>query len=331
MKNEILVVRANDVNKICVGKEKQIMELVKETYIAHNQKQSSLPHSVFLRFPNSDSNRIIGLPAYVGGQYDIAGIKWISSFPNNIEHEIERASAVNILNNMTTGRAEAVLEGSIISAKRTAASAALAAYTVHGDKSEKVLGAVGCGRINREIISFLRVAFPTIEKIYIYDKDEHRAVTFAENLRNESLQVELASSVDNVFEEATLVSFATTAGIPYVNEIKALRNETTILNISLRDFASQVVLKCDNIVDDIDHVLRERTSVHLTEQKVGNRDFIRCPLADILEGNQPVRIEGKPVMFSPFGLGVLDMTLSNYVKEEAINSGYGITIENFQP
>lgn len=296
----------------------------------NNKGNSALPHSIFLRFPNDNTNRIIGLPAYIGDEFNIAGMKWISSFPHNIERGIERASAVNVLNSMENGRCEAIMDGSLISAKRTAASAALAARELHGNANETVLGAVGCGRINYEIIQFILSVFPTINHIYLFDLSKERAESFANTIQRDGLAITIIDSLDEVFQNAKLISFATTAGTPYIQELKYCDKDTTILNISLRDFAPEVVEACDNVVDDVDHVLRERTSVHLTEQKLNNRDFIRCTLGDILMGEQKGRQGDHPVMFSPFGLGVLDLALSNYVKQEATDRKLGMYINDFQ-
>lgn len=157
--NEIKIIKAKEIASILSNKENDIMEIVANAYAEHKYGVSSLPHSIFLRFPENKRNRIIGLPAYLGGEYNIAGMKWISSFPANTERNIERASAVLLVNELDTGHVKAVLESSIISAKRTAGSAAIAAKLLHSNKNEDTIGFVGCGRINEEMYRFMRAAF----------------------------------------------------------------------------------------------------------------------------------------------------------------------------
>lgn len=326
---DIIIINAHQVNEILENKQEQIINLVKDTYITHRNGDSSLPFSVFLRFPGDDSNRIIGLPAYLGGSTKVAGMKWISSFPINVNDSTERASAVTIINNMKNGRCETILEGSIISAKRTAASAALAASVLHNNKKETILGVVGCGRISEEIIRFLRSIFSDLKEIVLYDCKPEAMDRMAKNLLQNELNITKVNSIDEVFKLAKLVSFATTASMPYINNMEYVDENTTILNISLRDFSPDFIQYCDNVVDDIDHVLREKTSVHLTETKLNNRDFIRCTLADILENREINRTKGKTVVFSPFGLGVLDMALADYVKKEAISQKLYMEVSDF--
>src|SRR5262249_7724217 len=148
----------------------EIMQAVRMAYEAHSAGKSSLPHSNFLLFPENPRNRIIALPAFLGHEeIGGAGVKWIASFPGNLDLGLDRASAVMILNSAQTGRPKAIIEGSIISAKRTAASAALAAQHLQAGKKTDRAGIIGCGLINFEIVKFLASIFPEIQSLVLFD------------------------------------------------------------------------------------------------------------------------------------------------------------------
>src|SRR4051812_44773211 len=189
---DIAILKGSEVRAVLAGREHEVLEAVRNAYETHGDGDSSLPHSTFLPFPGQPRDRIIALPAYLGGKCRIAGVKWVSSFPDNLQLGVDRASALVILNSSQTGRPEAVLEGSVISAKRTAASAALAAQClVTGGKVGRV-GMIGCGLINFEIARFLRAVFPEVETLVLFDKDIARAKQFANKKIFAKIDVEIA-------------------------------------------------------------------------------------------------------------------------------------------
>lgn len=329
---DIAILKGSEVRAVLAGRELELIQAVRMAYETHGDGDSSLPHSLFLPFPGQPRNRIIALPAYLGGACRVAGVKWVSSFPDNLQMGVDRASAVVILNSTQTGRPEAVLEGSVISAKRTAASAALAAQCLVGDSRVARIGMIGCGLINFEIARFLLAVFPTAETFVLFDQDEARAKQFAKKKVFNGIAVQIAKDVKAVLRNCPLVSFATTALKPHVDELRECPPASTILHISLRDLSPEAILSCDNVVDDVDHVCRAQTSVHLAEQLVGHRKFIRCTLAEILKGRTPARNGSERVsVFSPFGLGVLDLAVSKLVRDLALQQGPETVVNSFLP
>ena len=331
---DLLILTAQEIAALLKGREKEIMDAVRVAYDIHGKGGSTLPHSLFLHFPDNARNRIISLPAYLNYDGGIAGMKWVSSFPDNHSRGLDRASAVLVLNSTLTGRPEALIEGSLISAKRTAASAALAAQYLHGDKKVDCAGIVGTGLINNEIVRFLFAAFPRLSNFVVYDLDPVRAEQFKQKVEDEfdGVAVKTAADIASVFRASSLISFATTAIEPHVRDLNECAPGSTILHVSLRDLSPEVILSCDNVVDDVDHVCRAKTSIHLAEQYVGNRDFIRCTLADVFRGEAPPRRDEESIsVFSPFGLGVLDIMVGKLVVDLATQQGLGQVVTSFLP
>lgn len=331
---DVLILRGQEVKALLDGREAELMSLVGRAYVAHGNGNSSLPHSTFLRFPDDPGSRVIALPAYLGEEFELAGVKWIASFPANLDKGLDRASGILILSSAQTGRPSAILDASIINAKRTAASAVLAAKTLQGERETKSAGLIGCGVINFEIARFMLATLPGVRKFILFDLNAHNADQFKKRCNEafEDIEIAIAPDIETVFRDCSLISFATTAGVPYVRDLSSCTAGTIILHVSLRDLAPEVILSCDNIVDDADHVSRAQTSIHLTEQLVGNRDFIRCPLSDILAGRSAHRKSEQDItIFSPFGLGVLDIAVGKFTAELARQNDIGTIITSFLP
>lgn len=331
--NDFMLLNGTEIKELLEGKEKEIMDLVKKVYCIHSEGKSMLPQSTFLRFPEKEKDRIIALPAFVGGDIEAAGLKWISSFPENINHGIERASAVLVLNTLDNGRIKAIMESSVISAKRTAAGAAAAADCLLENRSASNVGMVGCGYINYETFRFLTVVRNDIRNVFVYDIDVARAKEFIHKCReiNDQVSYIITNGLDELLHNSYLVSFATTSSVPYVDSLASCKESCVILHTSLRDLSVDCIRSAENIVDDVDHVLRAQTSVHLTEQKLGNRDFIRCSIGEIYNMNEMPREKNGRVIYSPFGLGVLDVALGEYVYSLAMQHDRGMAIKSFYP
>jgi len=325
------VVGGAQVQHVLQGREHQIVELVEMTYRLHSAGDSVNPPSYFLRFRDRPTARIIALPASIGGPLRVDGLKWISSFPDNVPAGIPRASAVLILNDHDTGYPFACLESSIISATRTAALAASAADWLTRDRGRPTrVGFFAVGLIARYIHTFLAGTGWSFEQIGVHDTSPESTTGFHRYLRHAGTTSPIAihDNPEQLIRSSDLVIFTTTASQPHVSNPTWFEHNPLVLHVSLRDLAPEIILASTNIVDDIEHCLKADTSPHLAEQLTGNRDFLDGTLNDVITGSVRLR-DDRPQVFSPFGLGVLDLAVGKYVYDEVVRSGELHIIDDF--
>lgn len=325
------VISGRQVDELLRGRCEQVMDLVADAYRLHGAGDSVNPPSYFLRFPDRPSCRIIALPASLGGSFGVDGIKWVSSFPENVAAGIPRASAVLLLNDHRTGYPFACLEGSIISAARTAASAALAADWLTRTRTRPArVGFFGVGLIARYIHTFLAGTGWTFEETGVFDLDAGSAAGFREYAEQSDATgtVRVHSDPESLIRASDLVVFATVAGAPHVNSPEWFDHHPVVLHVSLRDLSPQILLGATNILDDVEHCLKADTSPHLAEQLTGDRRFIAGTLTDVMSGQVAVPGDAT-VVFSPFGLGVLDLAVGKYVYDRIADRGDMHVIDGF--
>lgn len=325
------VISGAQVQQTLEGREKQIVELAEATYRLHSAGDSVNPPSYFLRFPDRPSSRIIALPASIGGDLKVDGIKWISSFPDNVASGIPRASAVLILNDHDTGYPFACMESSIISATRTAAMAAMAADWFSRDRQRPPrIGFFGVGLIARYIHKFLAGTDWSFDEIGVYDLMPESAAGFRGYLEQSGAtgQITVHDSAEQLIRSSDMVVFATIAGEPHVHDLSWFEHNPLVLHVSLRDLAPEIILASTNFVDDVEHCLKANTSPHLAEQITGNRDFLQGTLGDLMAERVTVPTD-RPLIFSPFGLGVLDLAVGKQVYDEVTRAGDLHVIEDF--
>lgn len=283
------------------------------------------PIKPYLRY-NNPVNRIIAMPAYIGGKNAAAGIKWIASFPDNIHHGLQRAHAVSILNEVDTGIPLCIINTNLISAIRTSAvSATIVHHFLKNRKDQDKLnvGIVGfgpIGQLHQQMISDLLGS--RMGTCFIYDIKEVDTIIkdkMPDNVRFET-SLDFFGNVD-VFITCTVSSER------YINV--APKKGSLHLNVSLRDYLPEFIQYVDClIVDDWKEVCRENTDIEvmykqglISQEDTHTIQDVVC--RDLLSSLDTAAV----IMFNPMGMAVFDVAIGAYYYRRALAQKQGTMLD----
>ena len=289
------------------------------------------PQAPLIHWNGIHKRRISMHPAYVGGDVQVAGIKWIPSNPENpIKRNMPRSNAVTILNDPETGFPIAIMDGTAISAMRTGAVVGVGAtYLARADA--EVVGLIGSGVINRTQLMALHVALPRIRQVKLFDIAPDKAHAFADEMGAKlGLQIQVVDSARAAVEGSDVVVPATNVG-PDDRYIPAdwLKAGALLANLSVNDYTFEAVLACDKIVVDNKKQLQLPTAIltdMVAENLVGPDDITE--LGAIVNGKAAGRTDDEErIFFSPLGMGIEDLINAHRVYLEARRRGIGLELE----
>lgn len=96
--------------------------MVGSTWNSHGAQISFPASSPFPGMPlDAADRRFMAMPAYLGGRFDTASVKWYGSNIDNREQGLPLSIHLIVLNDKETGAPFAIVSGNLVSAYRTAA------------------------------------------------------------------------------------------------------------------------------------------------------------------------------------------------------------------
>ncbi|WP_436520731.1 2,3-diaminopropionate biosynthesis protein SbnB [Actinoplanes sp. HUAS TT8] len=231
------------------------------------------------------------------------------------------------------GRPDALVEGSLISVKRTAATAALAARAICGERPITRVSLIGCGEANFETLRFLRHVFPQLTAAVVCDTDPHRVARFVRRGMHSmaGLNFEVVLDANRAMAGQALISVATRAIEPNLS-LRSAAERAVVLLLSLRDLYPQTVIENVNIVDHPERVCRERSSLDIATRLTAGRRFILGTLGELLRGRMRLdSADRRPIIFSPAGLAEVDEALGRLALSRIRDAGRGASVDEFLP
>lgn len=284
------------------------------------------PIKPYLRY-REPQNRIIAMPAFLGGSVDTAGIKWIASFPGNLDRGLPRAHSVVILNEASSGAPRAIINTPLLSVIRTA--------SVTGLMLERVRAVRGGGRVQVGMTGFgpigqyharmcAALLGGDLARLRIYDPRPVRA----ESLAGLDCDATVVRTWQEAYDDADIFITCTVSSAPYID--RRPKPGSLQLNVSLRDYRTEVFPWVEGgiVVDDWEEVCRENTDIEVLHRECGLERAETRSLFDLVadDGWLASRTPDDVVMFNPMGMAVFDLAIGAYYAEAARRGGIGVEL-----
>lgn len=311
------------------------IEDVKNAYILNRKQDVINPGKCVLRWGKTveDENvlgRINAMPGYIGGEYDMAGIKWIGSGPMNYKKGLPRASVTVILNDPETKLPVCVADGTAISTVRTGASGGVAIELLAKSNAE-VMTICGAGAQAHTQLEAALISRPALKKVNVYDIIPANADRFISLSKNKypNILFNNTNNVEAAVRESDIIDCVTLATAPFIKGAW-LKKGALIMNMSDYEVDNDCVELADKVVVDFWESIKHRmisTVALMWKDGLFKDEDIHAELGEILIGAKcPRESDDEIIYFNAVGAGILDIAVAARCYQKACSENIGITV-----
>ncbi len=199
----------------------------------HNSHGMGLVFPKETIFPNmpvaGPDRRFVAMPAYLGGRFDVCGVKWYGSNAANPEKGLPRSVLTVLLNDKDTGEPLSFMSANLISAMRTGAVPGVATRHLVRKKSE-VCSVIGCGPINKSCTRAVLSQLDNVKKIVCFDLFQEKAQNLVDWAREEyGIEGYTVETAEEAVREGDVVTVAASRLKPLHIDSSWVKKGSTIL------------------------------------------------------------------------------------------------------
>ena len=298
--------------------------------------ECELPSKVILRWGDIENEHTRGhinaMPGYVGGDYDMAGIKWIACmYSNPFVHGLPALSGLTILNHPTKGFPLAVMDGTLISAMRTGAVTGVAAKYLARDDSRTV-GIIGAGVQSRTALMAIKTAMPGVTRVLVNDIRSERSATFCEEMgRRLDIEAVAVSTGREAVSGADILVTAVSGADPVVYSGWVPEGCLYCQMGGGNECEIAAVGEFDKIVADNWHEMKHRQTQVLAKAEaagvISDAD-VYAELSELVLGRKPGRAHaGERIFFGAVGMGIEDIAVATRILRRAEAEQVGVMLK----
>lgn len=298
---------------------------------------------------NADDRRFMAMPAYLGGKYQMAGMKWYGSNCENKASGLPRSILMMLLNDKDTGAPLALMSANLVSCYRTGAIPGVGAKYLAGKDSETVT-IIGPGVMGRTcLLAFLSVC-PKITTVKVKGRGQRSLHAFEEFVKKECPQIQqviVCDSMEGAVKDSDIICVTSTAPVkeidfPYIAEDWVKKGALICLPSAARFDDDFLINRCKKVVDnyklyeawaeefpypsyEMVQIIGSKFTDYLHEGRIQREDIV--DIADIINKKHPGReSDDEIIVYSVGGMPVEDIAWGGTVYRNALKEGIGVEL-----
>lgn len=298
---------------------------------------------------NADDRRFMAMPAYLGGKYQMAGMKWYGSNCENKASGLPRSILMMLLNDKDTGAPLALMSANLVSCYRTGAIPGVGAKYLAGKDSETVT-IIGPGVMGRTcLLAFLSVC-PKITTVKVKGRGLRSLHAFEEFVKKECPQIQqviVCDSMEEAVKDSDIICVTSTAPVkeidfPYIAEDWVKKGALICLPSAARFDDDFLINRCKKVVDnyklyeawaeefpypsyEMVQIIGSKFTDYLHEGRIQREDIV--DIADIINKKHPGReSDDEIIVYSVGGMPVEDIAWGGTVYRNALKEGIGVEL-----
>ena len=348
-----------DMGKCVEVMEDMMITLNRGDYVMGGENHNS--HGCMVTFPdnpefegmpkNGEDRRFMAMPAYLGGNFKMAGMKWYGSNTENKQKGLPRSILMMMLNDKDTGAPLALMSANLLSAYRTGAIPGVGAKYL-ARKGSKVVSIIGPGVMGKTSLAAFLSVCPEIDTVKIKGRGQKSIDSFVEYVKTDFPQIKnivVCETMEDAIRDSDIISATTSVGnkesmFPYIDE-KWIKEGALICMPSAARFDESFYVDSNTKLVVDNYKLYEAWAEEypypsydpvqivgckfmdlLHDKKISREDII--DIADVIIGRLlPGRDNDKQrIIYSVGGMPVEDIAWGETVYKNAVKMGIGIKL-----
>lgn len=302
----------------------EAISAMERAFIQLAQQEASVPLRTGI--PVGKNGLTLTMPAYLSKE-KILGLKVVSVFPDNTQHNKPSINGTILLLDATTGEPLMLMDAGYLTALRTGAISGLATHYFSQDLASTVT-IVGAGA---QAITQLKAvaAVRQIEQVFVWSRHLESAQKFAKEM-SAFYNVHVCQKLSFALKKSDIICTATGSTEPLVHlhdlQPHAHINAIGSHHPSMQEISGEVLQKAVVIVDQIEAAMKEAGEIiHAVAQKKMKPESV-IELGSWLLKKTP-HVQEQLTVFKSVGLAIQDLAVAQVVYQNALTMNLGTTFK----